>query len=199
MLPKQRSWSPGDVMSLYELGGGVVLKGWLERFPDTFVDGHPELLLAKAQLFFYQSRFHLLPAIVDRAESLLDDSTAAEPLRGEIDFFRGTFHLARGDGHLSLKLIEAALERLPATNHTVRGMALIMLGLAGQMIGRRKTVVKRLTGVLDDPGAPLEIQLRVIRGLFWVYLIAGDLPAAETIANQMRAAAIGKKDLYYFT
>jgi LuxR family maltose regulon positive regulatory protein len=185
--------------SLYELGGGVVLKAWLERFPDTFVDGHPELLLAKAQLLFYQSRFHLLPDILDRAESLLVDSAAAEPIRGEIDLFRGTFHLARGEGHLSLKSIEAALERIPATNHTVRGMALILYGLAGQMIGQQKSVVTRLAGLLDDPGVPFEIQLRAIRGLLWVYLIAGDLSAAETVAHQLRAAAIDKKYLAYLT
>jgi len=185
--------------AFYDLGGGVVLEGWLERFPDTFVDGHAELLLAKAQLLFYQSRFHLLPGILDRAESLLADGAAAEPIRGEIDLFRGAFQLARGEGHVSLTSIEAALERLPVTNYAAWGMALIFYGLAGQMSGRQGTVLTRLTGVLDDPSAHFEIQLRVIRGLFWVYLIAGDLPAAETVAHQMRAAAIGKKDLYYLT
>jgi tetratricopeptide (TPR) repeat protein len=141
----------------------------------------------------------LLPGIVDRAEALLVDSPAPAPMRGEIDFFRGTFHLGRGDGHLSLKSIEAALEQLPAKNHTLRGMALIIQALAGQMAGQRKTVVKRLADLLDDPGVPFEIQLSVTRGLFWVYLIAGDLPAAETVAHQMRAAAIGKKNLPHLT
>jgi LuxR family maltose regulon positive regulatory protein len=197
--PKAAQLVAGRRHAFYKTGGGVVLEGWLERFPDTLVDGHPDLLLAKAQLLFYQTRFHLLPGIVDRAEALLVDSPAPAPMRGEIDFFRGTFHLGRGDGHLSLKSIEAALEQLPAKNHTLRGMALIIQALAGQMAGQRKTVVKRLADLLDDPGVPFEIQLSVTRGLFWVYLIAGDLPAAETVAHQMRAAAIGKKNLPHLT
>jgi LuxR family maltose regulon positive regulatory protein len=186
--------------ALYETGAWIVLESWLERIPEALVDGHPDLLMAKAQLLFYQNRFHSLPAIVDRAESLLTvDGAAAEPILGEIQFFRGVFHLMRGDGHLGTKSLEAVLPRIPATKQGFKGMALIVHGLAGQMIGRRKAVVACLADVLDDPSSNIEMQLRVMRGLLWVQLISGDLCAAETVAHQMRAAAIGKQNLAHLT
>ncbi|MGD9096716.1 MAG: LuxR C-terminal-related transcriptional regulator [Desulfobacterales bacterium] len=186
--------------ALFETGAWVVLEDWLVRIPEALVDEYPDLLMAKAQLLFYQNRFHLLPAIVDRAESLLPvDSAAAESIVGEIQFFRGVSHLMGGDGHLCMKSLETALPRIPATHQGFRGMALIVYGLACQMTGRQETVLTRLAGVLDDPSSNFEMQLRMIRGLLWVQLISGDLSAAETLVHQMRATAIGKQNLAHLT
>ncbi|MCJ7499954.1 response regulator, partial [bacterium] len=66
-----------------------LLEKWLSKFYDTIIDRHPSLLMTKAWVLYNQFEIPAIPPILDTCQSLMDETSADHPLRGEIDFFRG--------------------------------------------------------------------------------------------------------------
>jgi len=165
------------------------LEKWLSMLPDAIIRQRPELLIAQVWIHYYHFNYGFIPSMLDAAESLLSHQPEENPLYGEIYLFRGIFYLFQGDGALSLKFLEDALERIPETQHFTRGTAETFFGLAGQMHGQKERVVNILTDLLHNQPLGDMRKVRVIFSLVVVYIISGDLSAAFTLSQQLKIFA----------
>lgn len=173
------------------------IEKWLSLFPDDVSRFHPELLLTKALVFYFQSRFQYIEPIIDHAEILIGEKSMDTVLKSEVDFFRGYLLLYQGEGDASLIRIKRALEGIPAGHQGMIGLALMFLGLGEQMCGRMDQAVQMLSSRYDDPSTPYPCRVRVISALVWICLIAGDLDAAALYNRQQRDLAGRREDLQY--
>jgi LuxR family maltose regulon positive regulatory protein len=159
----------------------------LAQLPAEIVQQHPELLLAKAWVVYYQLDVMAIPAILETAEKCLDDSERAQPLRGQIDFFWGSDLYWQGQASRSLELLSSALARIPEAYHMARGEAEVFWGLASQMSGQKNKAVRTLSkrlyhGQTVQPSS----QARLLATLAYVHLLSGELTEAFAAAQQLR-------------
>ena len=163
-----------------------VLERWLSMFPDTVIQQRPELLLARAWVTYFRYRYTLIPPILDVVESLLSNASKEQPLYGEIYLFKGITCFFQGNGSLSLKYIEDALARIPATNLAIRSFAELYLGLAVQMHGQKERAVYVLSDLLHHQSLSDMRKARVMGSLICVHIISGNLTAAFNLNQQFR-------------
>ena len=174
-----------------------IFEKWLTRIPESEIEQHPELLLARVWTCYYQNKNVAIPPILAAVEALLGNQPEEQPLYGEIYLFKAVFSFWQGDVTNSLKYIEKALERIPETQAMVRGFAEIYLGLAGHMNGRTKTVVEVLSDLLDHSSLEAPRKVRVMIALVWVHLLSADL-AAASIRNRQLIDTASKNKLAPF-
>jgi LuxR family maltose regulon positive regulatory protein len=164
-----------------------VLEDWLSMLPDTVIQQRPVLLLAQVWIHYYNHNHPLIEPILDMIESLLDNQPDEQPLYGEISLFKGIPCLFLGNGAVSLKYMEEALERIPSTNHMIRGVAEIYFALAGQMQGQKERVVHVLSDLLHHQPLHDLRKVHVLVGLVCVNIVSGDLTVAATLNQQLRS------------
>jgi LuxR family maltose regulon positive regulatory protein len=174
-----------------------VFEKWLSMLPDAVIQQRPELLLAQVWVHYYHFRHALIPSILDVVESLLTNKPKEQPLYGEIYLFRGVICFFQGDGELSLKYIEDALERIPEDYHMIRGFTEILFGVAGQMDGQKERVVNVLSDLLHQQPLNDVRKVRVMVSLVYVHIISGDLSVAAALNQQLRNFAISINSTQY--
>jgi LuxR family maltose regulon positive regulatory protein len=163
-----------------------VLEKWLSMFPDTVIQRRPELLLARAWVSYFCYRYVLIPPIVDLAESLLNNQPQEQALYGELYFFKGVICFFQGNGSLSLKYLEDALARIPATNLAIRSFAELYLGMAIQMHGQNERAVHVLSDLLHHQPLNDMRKVRLMGSLICVHIISGNLTVAFNLNQQFR-------------
>jgi len=178
--------------------GWFVFEKWLSMLPDVMIQQRPELLIAQVWIHYYHFNYGFIGSILDVAESLLSHQPEERPLYGEIYFFRAMFYLFQGNSALSFKFLENALEQIPETHHTMRGLAETYYGIAGQMHGQKERVVNVLTDLLHNQPMKNNRKVRVIAGLVIAYILSGDLPVAITLNQQLNTLAIRIPSSHYF-
>jgi len=167
-----------------------VFEKWLPMFPDVVIQQRPELLLAQFWAHYFHGRFEFIPQIIDAIESLLGDDPKEQPLYGEIYLFKGVISYWQGNGSLSYKFIEDALDRIPEAHTMIRGFAESYFGLAGQMQGQEERVLNVLSDLLNDPLLETPRKMRVLISLIWIHMISGDLTVASTLNQQLWDLAV---------
>ena len=175
-----------------------VLEKWLSMLPDTVIRHRPELLLAQAWVYYLQYKHTIIPPIVDLADSLLSNEPQEQPLYGEIYLFKGIACFFQGNGALSLKYIEDAMDLIPTAYHVIRGVAEIFFGAAGQMQGQKERVVHVLSDLLHHQSLNDLRKVRVMVSLVYVNLIAGNLTVASGLNQQLRNFADSINCTTYF-
>jgi LuxR family maltose regulon positive regulatory protein len=167
------------------------LQKLLSLLPASIVQQRPELLLSRAWVLYHKLiAWGELESLLDAAELLLDDGPEAEPLRGEIEFFRGYNLYFGGDGRRSLELLRSALERTPTTHHYARGAAEVVFGLASQVQGHYDSATQTLSESLhrstDEHGVR---EGGLLAALVFMHVISGDLSSAYQANQQLHDLA----------
>jgi LuxR family maltose regulon positive regulatory protein len=163
-----------------------VLEKWLSMLPDTVIQQRPELLLVQVWVHYYNHKYTLLAPILDVIESLLSNQPKEQPLYGEIYLFRGIACFFQGNGALGLKYLEDALERIPASNAMIRGVAEVYFGVLGQMQGQKERVVRVLSDLLYHQPINDLRKVHVMVALVCVNIVSGDLTVASTLNQQLK-------------
>ena len=166
------------------------LEKWLSILPDVMIQQQPELLLAQAWIHYFHYDYGLIPAVLERAESLLSNRPHRQPLVGELNLLKGIVLFFQGDGARGLKYIEDALEQIPAAHHFIRGTADAFWGLAGQMQGQEERAINRLTNLLQEKTLSVARKMRLMLALVFVYIISGELAVAFSLSQQLKQFAI---------
>ncbi len=167
-----------------------VLEKWLSMLPDTVIQERPGLLMARVWILYHHFDLPTIPSVIDAAESLLSDAPIDQPLRGEIDFFRGYLYYFQNEGSHSLKHLQAALKRVPEAYHEIRGQIEILYGLASQMQGLKEEAVNTLSDLLYHHRMPQSVRkTRLLATLVYIHIIAGDLDKALVANQQLRDVA----------
>jgi len=167
-----------------------VLENWLSMLPDTVIQQRPVLLLTQVWIHYYNHNHPLIEPILDLIESLLGNEPDEQPLYGEIYLFKGITCLFMGNGAVSLKYLEDALDRIPVANHMIRGVAEVYFGLAGQMHGQKERVVHVLSDLLHRQPLNDVRKVHVMVALVCINIISGDLTVAATLNQQLRSLVI---------
>jgi LuxR family maltose regulon positive regulatory protein len=167
-----------------------VLENWLSMLPDTVIQQRPLLLLTQVWIHYYNHNHPLIEPILDVTESLLGNEPDEQPLYGEIYLFKGIPCFFLGNGAVSLKYLEEALDLIPAANHMIRGVVEIYFGLAGQMQGQKERVVHVLSDLLYRQPLHDLRKVHVLVGLVCVNIVSGDLTVAATLNQQLRSLVI---------
>jgi LuxR family maltose regulon positive regulatory protein len=163
-----------------------VLEKWLSVLPDTVIQQQPELLLAQVWVHYYKYQYTLYDPILEVIKSLLGNKPREKPLYGELYLFKGITHFFLGNGSLGLEYLEKALDRIPAENQMIRGVAEIYFALVGQMQGQKERVVHVLSDLLHNQSLHDLRKVHVMVGLVCVNIVAGDLTVALTLNQQLR-------------
>jgi LuxR family maltose regulon positive regulatory protein len=169
-----------------------VLEKWLSMLPNDIIQQQPELLLAQAWVHYYHYNYELIPAVRERAESLLSNHPQRQPLFGEINLLKGIVLFFQCDGTRGLKCIEDALEQIPEAHHFILGTADGFWGLAGQMQGQKERVINRLTDLLQKQPLSVARKMRLMLTLVFVYIVSGELAVAFSLSQHLRNYAISK-------
>jgi LuxR family maltose regulon positive regulatory protein len=174
-----------------------IVRKWLVQLPAEIVQQRPELLLAKAWMANYQLDVKVIPGILESSEVLLDDSEGSQPLKGQIDFFRGNTLLWQGQASRSLELLNRALVRIPEAYQMARGETEIIWSLASQMVGQSDKAVRFLHKRLHDEQATHpSSQSRLLAALSYVHCITGELTAAAAAAQRLEKLGAECRNLY---
>jgi LuxR family maltose regulon positive regulatory protein len=112
------------------------LRRWLGMLPRDVIETDPELLMVEAWLLIGWSE---MAEVMDRIEALLTamspGSKAFKSLQGEWDTLRSLLYYHMADGPNALSYAKQAVARLPGEHISVRGLAIMLLGMSYQMIG----------------------------------------------------------------
>ena len=167
-----------------------VLEKWMARLPDSVIRQRPRLLIAKAWVGFHQFALQSIPPLLELAEAILEDDAAAQPLRGEVDFFWGHHWYWQGQRTRSLDSLNRALEQIPKAHHLARGEAEVFWSLASQMSDQKEEAVRRLNRWLYDEQAPHPgRQTKLLGTLIFLDILSGELNDAAPLTRQLHELA----------
>jgi len=164
------------------------LEKWLSKLPDDIVQQRPELLIAKAWVFYFRFELWAIFPMIEAIEMLTSD-TDKELLRGEIDLFNGILLYWEGQGKQSLEILGRALEHIPAANIGIRNEAEIYFALCSQIAGQGKTAVQMYRRKFYNVTSEGTQKIRLLASIVFIHLLSGELDKADEAARQMNAMA----------
>ncbi len=171
------------------------LAQWLAMLPETLVQERPGLLLARAWVFQIRGNFGQIPAVVERAESLLDagvvpDGAEADPLWGQIHALRGSWLFVNEPTDAAKAHEREALRLLPADFAWVRGWAFHVLATWMRMTGEADAARRMLENeIAANPTGQATTLVRLYYALGVLEHGWGDLDALARIAARYYAVA----------
>ncbi|MGB5379503.1 MAG: LuxR C-terminal-related transcriptional regulator, partial [Acidimicrobiia bacterium] len=169
-----------------------VLEKWLSRLPDSIVQQHAELLIARAWILLRQLRFEAMLPIVDRIDALLDGEGARQSRHGEVALFRGFVLFFQGHGAKSLEVLEEATERIPDSYHEPWCEAETIFALANQMEGRKEQALCRIAKLLNRLEGTEDLRMKRLLAIpVFIQLISADLGQARASNRLFREITSG--------
>ena len=169
-----------------------VLEKWLSRLPDSIVQQHAELLIARAWILLRQLRFETMLPIVDRIDALLDGEGARQSRHGEVALFRGFVLFFQGHGAKSVEVLKEATERIPDSYHEPWCEAETIFALANQMEGRKEQALCRIAKFLNRLEGTEDLRMkRLLAVPVFIQLISADLGQARASNRLFREITSG--------
>lgn len=180
--------------------GRPVIEQWLGLFPPGVEDRQLELVIARLWLLTIQIKLAGLPALIQRAEQLLEQATDLDLARqrtylAEIAFARQGIALWTNQAALAVEIGSEFYASLPVAYEFARGNMLAEQALALQMTGRTDLALQLLTDALkQDPYNSPGFIRRLNLGFGGVHLNSADLGnMAESAERMLR---LDKEDTY---
>ncbi|MGD9401859.1 MAG: LuxR C-terminal-related transcriptional regulator, partial [bacterium] len=161
-----------------------VFRKWLSLFPEEEIQRRIGLLLARLWLHTELYEVQELLGLLRSIEPLTCDLPPGDPLRAEVDHFRGYVAYILNDGAESLKHLEDARRAMPDTHHEIKGQTEMLWGMASQMQGEKDKAVGELRDIiLKENPHPIRVT-RLLAGLSFMHTIAGELEEAAEVSRE---------------
>lgn len=163
----------------------------LHTLPPAIVETEPELLLAKAWLAYNQFKLLQMPAVIDRAETLIAQQALApavkQALQGEIAFFRCYQAYWANDLAGIQSNSQQALNDLPLDGWFARLLSRLFLASAHHMLGDPACAASILSAGFAEAqtNGPYLVRSFLIKG--FIHWYAGDLQAITDAADRVLA------------
>ena len=162
-----------------------VVERWLRLLPSDIVSSRPRLLLCEAIVAHCRFQVEKIPALIERAESLLTDQVAEPSVLGEIAYLRGIVEYWTGEAEQSRRHFEEALS-LAGELRSIGAEAELMLGLAQCMCGEKTASIEGLEKrIREIDRAEIYLNSRLVAGLVFIHLITGNPPRARSEAEHL--------------
>jgi LuxR family maltose regulon positive regulatory protein len=163
---------------------------WLGMLPDDVIQQQPSLLVMQAWSFLFKFQLSSLPPLLLNIESMLAESDKGlsknekRSLRAEMDVQHSfVYYIALNDLQKSLELGERALENLSNDNATGIGLALAMVSMAQQEMGRGEEAIKILRENIKNPTAENAVVMQAYIALCFIHLSASNLDRLSQSAS----------------
>jgi LuxR family maltose regulon positive regulatory protein len=167
----------------------VTLLTWFKRFPDAFVRASPQLCLTYIWTLILTGRNELAESLLANVESLVQD----EPqFLGDIASVQAYLARTRGDVVGTIEYSQRALELIPETNQTARGIVAVNLGIAYWHTGQMEEATQALmeSQIAAQETGNFYVQLASLIFLGRVKAVQGELHQAAKMFQ--RAIQRGK-------
>jgi len=156
------------------------LDKWLALIPETTVQQHAELLMARAWVLLHYFRFETVLPLVDQVEAMIVDDPAQESVLGEIELCRGYSLFFLGEGDDSLNHLVRALQWIPVSYYEARAQTEVIFALSSQMVGQKEHAIRSLDDLLAHYDSPEELRkTRLLITYVFIHFISGNLVEAE--------------------
>jgi LuxR family maltose regulon positive regulatory protein len=171
------------------------LDHWLHLLPRQLAYQRPELLLAAVWILVKQWRFVDIPPVLARIETLVESSpspeSAASLWRAELDALRSLLYYYALDGERAFFFANRALQTLPMSCSSARGLAWMYYGgglqAMGDIPGARSALQEGLKE--DALHSSNAFPARVLTALCIIHWITGDLAGlSHTATHFLRLA-----------
>ncbi len=160
---------------------------WLNSIPEQTRHNSPKTILIEAWQAFGQFQLEKIPALLEKAESLLEGKPIEAQLKAEIDFFHGNFQYWTGDTKASIKTLEQALSHTDNLPVHIYGNIKLILNMALQREGRYESIIPGLLQELKGVDRSGGYQFAYTYGsLTFAYLLQGHLKQSIDNAHQWR-------------
>jgi LuxR family maltose regulon positive regulatory protein len=163
------------------------LRRWLRELPRDIIEKDPELLMVEAWLLIGWAE---MAEVKDRIEALLTavppDSALRKNLEGEWDTLCSLLHYHVADCRNALAFAQQAMEKLPREHKSIRGLALMLLGMSYQMagdLGKAHSVV--LEALKEKDSHHSTYQGRVMLTFCFIDYMEADLNRVLQVAEQV--------------
>ena len=125
-------------MDLLKRGEHVSLLGWLERLPKDALLRHPWLPVYHAWALLLSGQMEALKPLLQRS----GQEVAGDELRGHIAAIRAYAAAYQGEAELAVEQAHLALDLLPTSDLTVRGVVTFTLGGISYMRGDKDSAIR---------------------------------------------------------
>jgi LuxR family maltose regulon positive regulatory protein len=177
-----------------------LLVRWLALLPQNFVGQRPALLQIKAWILRWQAKYQALPALLHKAEVLLETEKATsgnvnlDILRGERDTLRSEIAFFQNDFLRCFTLAQSALDRLPPHCFYARGLAALFMLIGQQSLGQTKAALEKLYVWRDeDRFQHYAARYCLMLAAGAIYGMVGDLKNLEQIGQHLLQAGLAKE------
>jgi LuxR family maltose regulon positive regulatory protein len=166
------------------------LEQWLHLLPRSAIDASPQLLIAEGWLLHKYDALTQVPERLDLAEELLDARELPEAiegeLRGEIEALRSQHYFTTGDQARACQAARRALDRLPATKSSARGVAWLFLAGSLYVSAGRQVALDALAAAFAEDGAQrTAVSGWVLIAKSFIYWMAADLLNLKETAEEL--------------
>ncbi|HLG60452.1 MAG TPA: LuxR C-terminal-related transcriptional regulator [Ktedonosporobacter sp.] len=134
--PRAATLIEGVAQSMISEGKLTILQTWLDSLPEEVVRSSPRLCICRIWQEFITSQPSTFILWVEAAEQALHrlEETLSPPtvaaLQSEIIALRSVYTISFADFSSAIASCQQALQQLPADSHYLRGLILMLLGLA---------------------------------------------------------------------
>jgi LuxR family maltose regulon positive regulatory protein len=175
------------------------LTRWLGLLPPEAVARRPALLQLKAWTLRWQAKFQAVPPLLQQAEALLAQETAAgqsansDILRGERDILRAEMAFFQNEFRACLTYTQSALSRLPPDAFFARGLAVLFQLLAQQHLGQTTAAVRQLnTWLNDEQFQHYALRHALLLAAGGIFGTIGDLKRLEQVGQSLLNLGLDK-------
>ena len=173
-----------------------VVERWLQMLP-SIKEHRPNLLLARAWIAYERYQIAALPDILQRISGLIDAQAEGTVLWGEVQFLQGAALYFSGQGKASQDCFKIADACLSQEYQLFLGLTHLLGGLSTQMRGNTKQAIDTLNNQLLQVSSKQSLYVsRVHSGLFFTYMMSGDLENARSETIRMESVATSGRIQY---
>jgi LuxR family maltose regulon positive regulatory protein len=162
------------------------LERWLKLVPGETIQRRSRLLVAQAWILYFHYRLSGIPALLEQAQTLLDDgSTGAEAsalVRRHIGTLSTVLLFVAGDYSGALASAQAVLADNAPGHPLSRGYALFFQSLALYALAGEEQAVASCAPIVDDALETASVRARALLSLGHIYGIACRLTEQERAA-----------------
>lgn len=192
--------------AFFARGEVATLQHWLAALPDNVIHASPRLCITAAWMMFITPKVEIFLFLIDAAERALHlhrktlPLAAVESFQAEIVALRAISALSSNDFSCAIALCHQALQSLPAGSLYLRGLALLILGLASAQevnVGAGVQILTEACSCIQAIGhALLFIYVIVVQAE--LHMAQGHLSQAKKLYQQTLLLAPGQDVLSAF-
>ena len=153
-----------------------ILERWLDLLPKEAIQRRPLLLVAQAWVVYFQFQLQMIPPLLVKAKSVLDEGAApAAPdsmVRHDLEALHTLLCFVAGDYPGAIESAQRALSRVEPGHTFSRSLAVFFLSMSLYALKGKDKAAELCAKIIDDPLEEVAVKVRALMSLGHIYGIA---------------------------